>query len=66
VLTYNLIGQVEHAGALSGGHYWARGLRSGGQAYLLNDTGVSPAAFAHTAQTYIVAYHYVGARALAA
>lgn len=61
VLTYRLVGQVEHAGALSGGHYWARGLRAGGQAYLLNDTGVSPAVFAPTAQTYIVAYHYAPA-----
>jgi ubiquitin C-terminal hydrolase len=65
VLTYRLVGQVEHAGALSGGHYWARGLRAGGQTYLLNDTGVSPAEFAPTAQTYIVAYHYAGTQALA-
>jgi len=60
LLVFRIVGQVEHSGALSGGHYWARGLRADGRVYLLNDTGVSPASFAPTANTYIVAYHYVG------
>jgi hypothetical protein len=60
LLIFRLVGQVEHAGALSGGHYWARGLRAGGRSYLLNDTGVTPAPFAATPGTYIVVYHYAG------
>ncbi len=59
-LVFRLVGQVEHSGSLAGGHYWARGLRAGAQVFLLNDTGVSPSAFAPTPNTYIVAYHYVG------
>lgn len=60
LLVYNLVGQVEHAGTLSGGHYWAHGLRADGRVYLLNDTGVSPSFFTPTPNTYIVAYHYAG------
>lgn len=63
LLAYLLVGQVEHAGALSGGHYWARGLRADGRVYLLNDTGVTPSSFAPTPNTYIVAYHYMGREA---
>ena len=60
LLIFRLVGQVEHAGSLSGGHYWARALRANEQVCLLNDSGVSPAEFAPTSNTYIVAYHYVG------
>lgn len=59
-LVFRLVGQIEHAGSLAGGHYWARGLRAGDRVHLLNDTGVSPTAFAPTPNTYIVAYHYTG------
>lgn len=59
-LEFRIVGQVEHSGSLSGGHYWARGLRSGGTVCLLNDAGVSASAFGLSASTYIVAYHYVG------
>lgn len=59
-LVYDLVGQVEHAGTLSGGHYWARGLRADSRVYLLNDTGVSLSYFTPTPDTYIVAYHYAG------
>jgi ubiquitin C-terminal hydrolase len=59
-LAYQLVGQVEHSGGLEGGHYWARGLRAGGRVYVLNDTGVGPGAFAPTADTYLLAYHYAG------
>jgi hypothetical protein len=58
-LVYRLVGQIEHSGALTGGHYWAYGLRAGERVYRLNDTGVDPAAFTPTDHTYIVAYHYV-------
>lgn len=57
-LIFQMVGQIEHVGALSGGHYWARGLRSDGAVYTLNDTSVSHSKFEPTANTYIVAYHY--------
>lgn len=59
-MVYKLVGQIEHAGGLSGGHYWARGLRSGGNVFMLNDTGVTQSEFKNTANTYIVAYNYAG------
>jgi len=61
-LEFRLVAQVEHSGSLSGGHYWARALRAGDQVYQLNDTGVMPAKFAPTANTYISVYHFAGAR----
>jgi len=60
-LVFRLVGQVEHAGTLAGGHYWARGLRADGKVYVLNDTGVSPGRFEPTPETYLLAYHYAGA-----
>ena len=57
-LLYRLIGQIEHTGSLSGGHYWARGLRADNQVYLLNDTGVSISKFTPTINTYIIVYNY--------
>ena len=59
-LIFKLVGQIEHSGSLSGGHYWARGLRGGGQVHLFNDTGVSPSLFTPTPSTYMVAYHFAG------
>jgi len=56
---FKLIGQVEHSGSLSGGHYWARGLRARNNVFMLNDNSVSPTVFTPTSNTYIVAYHYV-------
>jgi uncharacterized UBP type Zn finger protein len=59
VLNFRIVGQVEHAGSLSGGHYWARGLRQDGDVYTLNDTGVyGGSKFESTPNTYIVVYHY--------
>jgi len=57
VLAYQLVAQVEHSGQLSGGHYWARGLRAGGRVHKLNDTGVVVETFDTTPYTYMVAYH---------
>ena len=59
-LKYRLVAQIEHSGGLEGGHYWARCLRGGGalQAFMLNDTGISPARFGPSAETYIVVYHF--------
>jgi len=57
LLQYRLVSQLEHSGTLSGGHYWARCLRRGG-VYTLNDMSVVPSAFAPSAQTYMVIYHY--------
>jgi ubiquitin C-terminal hydrolase len=58
VLRFRLVGQVEHAGSLSGGHYWARALRAHDQVFLLNDRSVTPASFASTPNTYMVFYHF--------
>lgn len=57
VLRYALVGQVEHSGGLGGGHYWTRGARASG-VFCLDDATVSPAQFAPTANTYMVAYHF--------
>jgi len=59
-MIFLLVGQVEHSGSLSGGHYWARGRRTNGKVYKLNDTGVGPSSFSPSASTYIIAYHYAG------
>jgi ubiquitin C-terminal hydrolase len=59
-LRFRLVGQVEHSGSMAGGHYWARGLRAGGRVWQLNDTGVTPAEFAVTPGTHLIAYNYDG------
>jgi ubiquitin C-terminal hydrolase len=60
-MTYRLVAQVEHSGTLSGGHYWARGLRADGKVWTLNDMGVTPgAAFSPSGETYLLVYHYAG------
>jgi len=56
-IRFQVVGQVEHAGGLNGGHYWARGRRSGG-VFTLNDGGVAPSAFMPTTNTYFVMYHF--------
>jgi hypothetical protein len=58
-LDFRLVGQIEHAGSEAGGHYWARVLRAGG-VYCVNDASASPSAFAPTADTCMVVYHYTG------
>ncbi len=61
-LKYTLVSQCEHSGALGGGHYWAVSQRKQTmdilQSYNLNDTGVNPAEFRSTANTYLVFYNY--------
>jgi hypothetical protein len=61
-LEFRLVGQIEHSGSTSGGHYWAHALRSGGQVLTLNDTGVSASRFGPRPNTYIIAYHFAGQR----
>jgi ubiquitin C-terminal hydrolase len=60
-LVYGLVGQIEHAGTLAGGHYWARGLRAGGRVYRFDDD-MEPtlAVFSPSPYTYAVVYHYLG------
>jgi ubiquitin C-terminal hydrolase len=59
-IRYRMVGQVEHSGGLSGGHYWCRALRAGGRVCLLNDTSVVPVeGFAATPNTYMAVYHAV-------
>ena len=56
-----LIGQIEHCGSLSGGHYWAKTLRKHNDdiiPYELNDMGISISEFKSTSNTYIILYHY--------
>jgi ubiquitin C-terminal hydrolase len=57
-LVYKLVGQIEHSGSLSGGHYWARALRKGEMVYMFNDLSVSSSNFISTPNTYIIVYHY--------
>lgn len=55
-MTYRLVAQVEHAGSLSGGHYWARALRADG-VYALNDSSASKVpGFSPSPETYLVFY----------
>jgi ubiquitin carboxyl-terminal hydrolase 2/21 len=55
-LKYKLIGQIEHAGSLHGGHYWARALRHN-DVFLFNDSFYYLSKFEPTVNTYIVLYH---------
>ncbi len=55
-LKYTAVAQIEHAGGLNGGHYWASCKRRGGWK-TLNDTGVSEGGFKPTNNTYMVFYH---------
>jgi uncharacterized UBP type Zn finger protein len=57
-IVFRLVGQAEHSGGNSSGHYWARGLRAGGSVHRLNDTGTSPDRFGPSPETYLIAYHY--------
>jgi ubiquitin C-terminal hydrolase len=41
VIQHNAVAQIVHSGSLNGGHYTARGIRSDGLVWNLNDTGVS-------------------------
>lgn len=68
-LRYRLVAQVEHAGNLSGGHYWGRFLRRAGapavapttadglSVWTADDTRVSPAVFGPSPGTYLLFYH---------
>jgi ubiquitin C-terminal hydrolase len=56
---YKLVAQSEHAGGMSGGHYWATGLRSDGWKSL-NDGGVGAINPGPTNNTYIIFYHFTG------
>lgn len=62
-LHYMLIGQIEHSGTLSGGHYWARGLRKKDPytnqlgAFVMNDSSTAPSVLEPTDGTYIVVYN---------
>lgn len=55
-LKYKLIGQIEHAGSLNGGHYWSRSLRKN-NVYLFNDYSYQLSKFEPTDNTYIILYH---------
>lgn len=57
-LWFREVAQVEHAGGLSGGHYWARCLRKGGAGALLNDSAVAPGALGPQETVYVVFYHF--------
>ena len=55
-LIYTVVGQIEHFGSLSGGHYISRALRNDG-VYLFNDLSFTKSKFEPTVNTYIVVYH---------
>lgn len=56
-LMYRQVGQIEHSGNLSGGHYVARGLRKEGKVYRFNDMCVCEGEFAPSEGTYLVFHH---------
>lgn len=55
---YEIVAQSEHSGTSMGGHYWTVARRADGWAQL-NDMYVSAAQPQHTANTYMVFYHYM-------
>lgn len=61
-LRFRQVAQVEHAGGLSGGHYWARGVRRRPDGelstYRLNDASTDAAPFGPNPSVYSVFYHY--------
>jgi ubiquitin C-terminal hydrolase len=57
-LVYTLVAQCEHSGDVSGGHYYAIGLREDGWK-LLNDSYTSDANPGPTTNSYMVFYHFV-------
>jgi ubiquitin C-terminal hydrolase len=57
-LIYRLVAQSEHSGSMTGGHYWAIGLRSDGWKNL-NDSSVNPGIPGPTSNSYVLFYHYV-------
>lgn len=59
-VTYKLVSQTEHSGGENGGHYWARGLRSGGKVWMLNDRSIAQSEWSCTPVTYMAWYHASG------
>ena len=64
-LRYSLVAQMEHSGSLSGGHYWAHGVRKSAAgdklvSCSLNDASVGAVKLGPTASTYCVVYHFTG------
>lgn len=55
-LRYKAVAQIEHAGTISGGHYWAVAKRYNG-CWQLNDSQHSVAKLTPTYMTYMVFYH---------
>ena len=58
IVTYKMVGQIEHSGTLNGGHYWARSIRKNG-IFLFNDNSFNQSIFEPTDSTYIVVYHMI-------
>jgi len=56
-MNFKLIGQIEHSGSLSGGHYWAKALRKNGDVFELNDMSISKSEFQSSPRTYMIIYH---------
>lgn len=61
MMIYEAVAQIEHAGNVSGGHYWAICKRQNGEWWRLDDMSTSPVSsgFSPTENTYIVFYHYI-------
>ena len=57
-LQYMAIGQIEHFGSLSGGHYTSRSIRQD-KTYLFNDSSYYESKLGPTPNTYIVVYHCI-------
>lgn len=57
-LVYRLVGTIEHAGTMFGGHYWAKSLRDDVW-HCFNDNSVTESTGDPTAGTFMIAYHLV-------
>lgn len=59
IIEYNVIGQIEHEGSLSGGHYWSRVLRKDG-IFLCNDSIITNNSIIKPSNnTYLIVYHLI-------
>ena len=58
-IEYTIIGQIEHEGSLSGGHYWAKVIRRDG-IFLCNDSILTNGhILSPSKNTYVIVYHLI-------
>lgn len=57
-LRYKLVAEIKHSGTVNGGHYTSAGLRNAGY-FAFNDMSVMTSSPEPSANSYIIAYHFV-------